>query len=77
MKNEIVMRRVLPVKSWNAEKLAQGEYMQAYTLGNGSMVDILRKNGYVVEKEHKQGSKKSRFFLSIDDAMEYYRSFEF
>ncbi len=63
-----------PVKHWNAEKRAKGQYILIYTLGNGSMVDTPRQRGYVVQKYSNQGGERSRFHLYYKNALADYES---
>lgn len=77
MKKYIKVAQIQTVQNWNRDMRLQARYMEVYTLGNGSMVDEPRKRGFVVNKEHIEGGKKSRFFLSQEKALEYYYSDNF
>ena len=68
----IIERSIKPVWQFNKEMLDKQQYIMVMTLGNGSMVDMPRKRGYVVSKEHKEGGKSSRFFLNHDKAFDWY-----
>jgi len=65
---------IYTVKNWNAIQRNNKQYILVYTLGNGSMVDIPRQRGYVVEKHHIQGGKRSRFHSNKERALEDYYS---
>lgn len=62
------MKIITPVSEWNGKQLHNGLHILIYTLGNGSMLDEPRKNGYVV---HDEEGKKSKFFLNYDKARLY------
>lgn len=72
--DKITERKLFHVKQWNSLKKAEGEYMQVYTLGNGSMADEPRKKGFVVYKKHKEGGSGSKWFPNYLQAEEYYHS---
>lgn len=65
------------VKTWNEIHRRKNQFILIYTLGNGSMVDTPRQKGYVVEKHHSQGGKRSKFHSNIEKAMADYYSNNF
>jgi len=73
-KDIITERKIYKVSDWNRER--RGTIL-AYTLGNGSMLDEPRKNGYVVQKIHLEGGNKSRFFKNYALALSYFYKPEF
>lgn len=73
----ITEKGIYQVKDWNAKKRADKQYMQIYTLDNGSMIDEPRKNGYVVQKRHSEGGERSKFHASHEKAKEDYWSNKF
>ena len=60
------MNLLYTIKHWN--RLYKGTIL-AYTLGNGSMIDEPRKNGYVVQKRHKEGGEKSKYHSNYEKAL--------
>ena len=74
METDIKEKRILSVKEWNNEARAKKQYILIYTLGNGSMVDVARQRGYVVQKRHIEGGEKSHFWLNKEKALQDYQS---
>lgn len=59
---------ITQVKEWNRKMRAEGKYILMFTLGNGSMLDEPRKNGYVVGHLNN-----CRWVSNIDKARELAR----
>jgi hypothetical protein len=62
------------VKNWNGFQKRNDKPILVYTLSNGSMIDTPRQKGYVVEKHHVQGAKRSKFHKNITLALQDYYS---
>ena len=58
--------RILQVKQYNAEKMRLREYEMVMTLGNGSMADEPRCNGWVLQYENA-----ARWFKNKKEAIAY------
>ena len=67
MENKIV--RLIPVKLWNYEYRAKGEYIMCFNVGNGAYLNKNRIKGYVV-----QNGSNCKFIMNYKKAQEYHHS---
>jgi len=63
---------ITQVKEFNKKMLRESRYILVFTLGNGSMVDEPRKNGYVVSGYC--GNDSHRWFNNKQEAIKFIKS---
>ena len=70
------MTRIMQVKQFNQLMKQLKSYMYVMTLGNGSMVDKPRSNGWVVFQNPQLGDNKdfAKWLSNKEQAIEYLNS---